>query len=103
MSTAKSTAPRAHSWTGTQAYLLAAFCLVLGVSLGYLFRGSASPATVVSASSAVENSPAQSQTNPQVPPEQQKAMVDQEVSPLLATLKENPDDFETMVKAANLN
>ena len=27
-----------------QAYLLAVFCLVLGVALGYLFRGSASPA-----------------------------------------------------------
>ena len=30
------------SWTSTQAYILAAFCLVLGVALGYLFRGSGS-------------------------------------------------------------
>ena len=103
MSTAKPTAPRANSWTGAQAYPLAAFCLVLGVGLGYLFRGSASPATTVSASPAVENGPARSQpSEPQTTPEQQKATVDQEVSPLLATLKENPDDFDTIVKAANL-
>ena len=31
------------AWTDTQAYMLAVFCLVLGVALGYLFRGSASP------------------------------------------------------------
>lgn len=37
MSTATSSAPRADSSTSTQAYLLAAFCLVLGVGLGYLF------------------------------------------------------------------
>ena len=32
-----------ENWTGTQAYVLAVSCLVLGVALGYLFRGSASP------------------------------------------------------------
>ena len=30
------------TWTNSQAYVLAAFCLMLGVTLGYLFRGSAS-------------------------------------------------------------
>ena len=40
--------------TGTQAYLLAAFCLVLGVALGYLFRGSASPAAQPAVAAAVQ-------------------------------------------------
>jgi len=103
MPIAKPTTPRAQSWTSTQAYLLAALCLVLGVGLGYLFRGSASPAAAVSASSGVQNGTDQNPLNqPQVTPEQQKAMVDQSVSPLLATLKENPDDFDTIVKTANL-
>jgi cytochrome c-type biogenesis protein CcmH/NrfG len=78
-------------------YLLAAFCLVLGVGLGYLFRGSASPAATISASPVVQTS-----TAPQNQPKDQKAMVEQAVFPLLATLKENPDDFDTIVKAANL-
>ena len=37
------THPIPRHWTDTQAYILAVFCLVLGVALGYLFRGSASP------------------------------------------------------------
>ena len=41
-------------------------------------------------------------TQPQLTPEQQKAMVDQAVAPLLATLKTSPDDFNTIVQVANL-
>jgi len=93
-----------ETWTGTQAYILAVFCLVLGVALGYLFRGSASPAAETAAASApadgsvAQGTPAQAQLSP----EQQKAMVDQAVAPLLATLKTNPDDFNTILQVANL-
>ena len=38
--------PDNSTWTSAQAYILAVFCLVLGVALGYLFRGSASPAAL---------------------------------------------------------
>ncbi len=89
-------------WTDVQAYLLAVFCLVLGVALGYLFRGSASPAAAsVQASASAEGSVPQGQA-PQVTPEQQKAMVEQAVVPLLATLKTNPDDLNTIGQLANL-
>ena len=89
---------------GTQACILAAVCLVLGVALGYLFRGSASPvATTAAAASSAEGSAAQGQPGqPQLTPEQQKAMADQAVAPLLATLKSNPDDFNTLAQVANL-
>jgi cytochrome c-type biogenesis protein CcmH/NrfG len=92
-------AKREH-WTDTQAYILAVFCLVLGVALGYLFRGSAPPSTAAATAdgSAAPGAPAQ----PEVTPEQQKAVLDQAVAPLLATLKSNPDDFDTIVKVANL-
>ncbi len=84
--------------------MLAVFCLVLGVALGYLFRGSASPVAETAAASApADGSVAQGEpTQAQVTPEQQKAMLDQAVAPLLATLKTNPDDFDTIVKVANL-
>jgi tetratricopeptide (TPR) repeat protein len=97
-------AVRHENWTGTQAYLLAVFCLVLGVALGYLFRGSASPVAVTAEASApagssvAQGGPTQAQVNP----EQQKAMLDQAVAPLLATINANPDDFDTIVKVANL-
>jgi cytochrome c-type biogenesis protein CcmH/NrfG len=93
------------AWTDIQAYTLAVFCLVLGVALGYLFRGSASPgAATVQASTSAEGSmpPGQASQGPQVTPEQQKAMVDQAVAPLLATFKTNPGDFNTIVRLANL-
>jgi cytochrome c-type biogenesis protein CcmH/NrfG len=93
-----------ENWTSAQAYILACFCLALGVALGYLFRDSASPVTqAVQASTAVNGSAPQGESKqPQLTPEQQKAMVDQAVAPLLATLKTSPDDFTTIVQVANL-
>jgi tetratricopeptide (TPR) repeat protein len=102
------------AWTDVQAYLLAAVCLVLGVALGYLFRGSAAPvagvaqASAASDGSAPHGQPGQAQPNraepaqAQMTPEQQKAMVDQAVAPLLATLKTSPDEFDTIAQLANL-
>lgn len=103
MTSAERNASHSKPWTDVQAYSLAVFCLVLGVALGYLFRGSASPsATTVQASSVAEGSMPQGQAQAQVTPEQQKAMVDQTVAPLLATLKTNPSDLNTIVQVANL-
>lgn len=89
------------AWSGTQAYILAVFCLVLGVALGYLFRGSApQPATTVAAST--DSNAPQGQSTPQLTPEQQKAMVDEAVAPLLAILKDQPENFSSLVQVANL-
>jgi tetratricopeptide (TPR) repeat protein len=92
----------AAAWTSTQAYVLAVFCLVLGVALGYLFRGSASPAETAGASAPANGSAPQGQpTQQQLTPAQQKAIMDQAVAPLLATLKASPDP-NTLVQVANL-
>ena len=90
------------SWTGTQAYILAVFCLVLGVALGYLFRGSASPASETTVAPRANDSAASPSTQAQVTPAQQKEMLNQSVAPLLETLKTNPDDVDTIVKVGNL-
>ncbi|MFZ0804090.1 MAG: tetratricopeptide repeat protein [Terriglobales bacterium] len=93
-----------EEWSGAQAYILAVFCLVLGVALGYLFRGSASPVaeTAEASSPADGSSPHGGPGKPQLTPEQQKAMLDQALAPLLATLKTSPNDFDTIVKVANV-
>jgi cytochrome c-type biogenesis protein CcmH/NrfG len=93
---------QAKDWTDIQAYLLAVFCLVLGVALGYLFRGSASPVVAAAQTSADGGAARGQSTQAQLTPEQQKAMVDQAVAPLLATLKTSPDDFNTIVQVANV-
>ncbi|HXY07744.1 MAG TPA: tetratricopeptide repeat protein [Terriglobales bacterium] len=93
-------ASRQAPWTSTQAYLLAVFCLLLGVALGYLFRASASPDAMYGPASPVDRERQSAQ--PQLSPEEQKQMVDQAVAPLLATLKSKPDDFATIVNVADL-
>ncbi|MFY9743875.1 MAG: tetratricopeptide repeat protein [Candidatus Sulfotelmatobacter sp.] len=104
MSESKSLSSHEQSWSSTQAYAIAFFCLILGVALGYLFRGSASPvANAAPAASAATNSQPAQPSQPQITPEQQKAMVAQAVAPLLATLNDKPDDFDTIVKVANLS
>lgn len=93
-----------ENWTGKQAYILAVFCLVLGVALGYLFRGSASPVanTAEASAPADGSSPHGQPAQPQLTPEQQKAMLDQALAPLLTTLKTSPNDFDTIMNVANL-
>ena len=84
------------AWTSAQAYLLAAFCLLLGVALGYLFRGSASPAAAA----------ATSQQGGAVQSEQQtaeaQAAMEQAAAPLLAAVRQNPNDFDSLVKLGNI-
>src|SRR6266576_6183552 len=84
----------APNWSNVQAYLLAAFCLLLGVALGYLFRGSASsmPQAVTARQStgfAVENTQAQ-------------AALQQSVVPLLEAVNRNPADYDAFVKLGDL-
>lgn len=84
------------AWTGRQAYLLAAVCLLLGVALGYLFRGSASPAPAQAASSE-GNVDHQQPPNPNA-----QAMLAQAAAPLLEALNQDPNDYDSLVKLGNL-
>ncbi len=99
MQSQSTTNSTAAPWTSTQAYVLAAFCLVLGVALGYLFRGSASPAGAQITASA----PAQQGTeaHPQQAAEAQAALM-QAAAPLLDAVKQNPNDYDSLVKLGNL-
>jgi cytochrome c-type biogenesis protein CcmH/NrfG len=95
-STTKSGA--AAGWTATQAYLLAAFCLLLGVALGYLFRGSASPAIPAVAST---NTQQGSGASPQGGAEAQAAL-QLAAAPLQEAVDKDPKDYESLVKLGNL-
>jgi cytochrome c-type biogenesis protein CcmH/NrfG len=90
------------TWTNSQAYVLAAFCLMLGVTLGYLFRGSASQDVPAPTSQTASASVPQGMGQGQITPEQQKAMVDRAAAPLLQAVQSNPNDFESLVKLGNL-
>jgi cytochrome c-type biogenesis protein CcmH/NrfG len=85
------------TWTGQQAYFLAAFCLLLGVALGYLFRGSESPSAQAAAPAAQQESEMQ---QPQAVPAQ--AALAQAVAPLLDVVNKDPNDYDSLVKLADL-
>jgi cytochrome c-type biogenesis protein CcmH/NrfG len=83
-------------WTSTQAYVLAVFCLLLGVALGYLFRGSASPGTQTAPAAGPQASA------PQQPDASMQAALAQAAAPLLEAVKQNPGDNDSLVKLGNL-
>ncbi len=108
MSTAKvapvSTRPQTETpWNARQAYGLAVFCLLLGVALGYLFRGSASPAGDVPASAvSTSSAPAGLDGSGKPTPQQQKAAVDRAAAPWLDAVNKNPNDVEAVVSLGNV-
>lgn len=87
------------TWSSTQAYILAAFCLVLGVGLGYLFRGSAAPSTAQASTPVAQQGSGASQ---QASAADIQAAVSQSAAPLLEALNKNPNDYDSLVKLGNV-
>jgi cytochrome c-type biogenesis protein CcmH/NrfG len=89
------------TWTGTQAYVLAAFCLFLGVALGYLFRGSAS-SVARQASAATTSQQQAGEFHSQQPDANAQAALAQAAAPLLDVVNKNPNDYDSLVKLGDL-
>lgn len=92
----------ATNWTSTQAYVLAAICLLVGIGMGYLFRGSASQAPAAAAEAASAPAPNKGMGQQPVTPEQLKHMADKQAEPLLAQLKTNPNDASLLSQVGNV-
>jgi cytochrome c-type biogenesis protein CcmH/NrfG len=90
------------NWTGTQAYALAACCLLLGVALGYLFRGSAAPNVQAAAVSTASSLQGQSGSQQQPSDAQKQAMLTQAAAPLIDAVNKDPKDYDSLVKLGNL-
>jgi cytochrome c-type biogenesis protein CcmH/NrfG len=93
-------------WQVKQVYALAAVCLLIGLAVGYLFRGSRSPAPpAASAMTAASVPPAgmggQAGAHP-VTLEQMKQMADKQAEPLLARLKDDPKNADLLVQIGNI-
>ncbi|MFZ0733689.1 MAG: tetratricopeptide repeat protein [Candidatus Sulfotelmatobacter sp.] len=84
-------------WTGLQAYLLAAFCLVLGVALGYLYRGSASPGASAAAAVAQDTG-----SQKHAGTAEAQAALTQAAAPYLEAINKDPNDYDSLVKVGNL-
>lgn len=85
-------------------YAMASICLVIGLALGYLFRGSASrPVSTLPAASMSAAAGAPAGTQPQMPSlEDMKHMADKKAEPLLAKLKTDPNNSELLNQIGTL-
>ncbi|MBZ5648352.1 MAG: tetratricopeptide repeat protein [Acidobacteriia bacterium] len=90
---------RSSDWTGTQAYVLAVICLLLGTLVGYLLRGSG-PAQAAPAGQSAES--AAGTMGSQVTPEQLRVMADKQAEPVLGQLKLKPSDPALLMQAGNI-
>jgi cytochrome c-type biogenesis protein CcmH/NrfG len=90
-------------WSSVQVYTLSAICLLVGVTMGYLYRGSTAPQApaAVQTQTQAGNPMGGGQAAPPAPtPERMKQMADQQVAPLLEQLKQNPKDSALLTKIA---
>jgi cytochrome c-type biogenesis protein CcmH/NrfG len=84
---------------------MAIICLIVGTAAGYLVRGSQpvpAPSNSPIAQAQAPNDAMHAGATEQPTPEQMKAMADQQAAPLLAKLKQNPADQQTLSQAGNL-
>jgi tetratricopeptide (TPR) repeat protein len=88
------------TWTSREAYLLALVCLTVGLLLGYIFRGSAPIAGSLPAAAGAVAPATGGPTNRGATPTVES--LQPLVAPLLATLKANPKNFETLVEIGNV-
>jgi len=91
-------AASASNWNARQVYLMAALCLAVGLAIGYLFRGSQSPAASVPAkSSAAASAPSRMPSL-----DQMRHMAEKKAEPLLTKLKDNPNDAALLVQIGDI-
>jgi cytochrome c-type biogenesis protein CcmH/NrfG len=95
-STKQSSRQQSGNLNSTQAGILAAICLLLGVGMGYLFRGSASPTQAPTVAQQARGT-APSKTDPN-----SQASVAQAAVPLLEAVNRDPGDYDSLVKLGNL-
>ncbi|MGB8888422.1 MAG: tetratricopeptide repeat protein [Candidatus Korobacteraceae bacterium] len=92
-------------WKPGQTYAMAVVCLVIGLAIGYLLRGSAAPtpsATVTAAVAGQSTGDPHAGMGQQPMPtlEDMKRMADKQAAPLLTTLKTDPKNAALLNKTA---
>ena len=91
-------------WKPSQAYGMAVVCLVIGLALGYLFRGSEShPAAPQVSNAAPQPAATGSPAMHEMPSlEQMKQMADKKAAPLVARLQSEPGNATLLNQIATI-
>ena len=90
-------------WQAKQVYAMAGVCLLLGLAIGYLFRGSQSPAASVPEAGSTQPGAMAGAMGRQMPSLQQlKQMADKKAAPLLEKLKDDPNNSDLFIQVGNI-
>jgi len=90
-------------WRARQVYAMAAVCLLVGLAMGYLFRGSQSPAPPVPAAGVSRPAAMGGAMGGHMPSlEQMKQMADKKAAPLLEKLKGDPNNSDVLIQVGNI-
>jgi cytochrome c-type biogenesis protein CcmH/NrfG len=90
-------------WRAQQVYVLAAVCLVVGLAIGYLFRGSQSPARPAPEASNTQPAAMAGGMAGHTPTlEDMKKMADTKAAPLLEKLKSDPNNSDLLFQVGNI-
>jgi cytochrome c-type biogenesis protein CcmH/NrfG len=91
------------AWQAKQVYAMAVISLVVGLAIGYLFRGSQSPAVPAQpAVSAQPAAPAGGMGGNMPSLEEMKQMADKKAAPLLEKLKGDPNNSGLLIQVGNI-
>jgi len=94
------TAPSGSVWQARQVYAMAAVCLLVGLAIGYLFRGSQSSAPQARPNQPSDTAAAPGARMPSL--EQMQQMANQKAGPLLAKLKADPNNSGLLLEIGNI-
>ena len=105
MANGPTTAPTAvPSWQAKQVYAMAVISLLVGLAIGYLFRGSQSPAAPPPqpAANAQSAAPAGAMGRHMPSLEEMKQMADKKAAPLLEKLKTDPNNSGLLIQVGKI-
>jgi len=90
-------------WRAKQVYAMAVVCLLVGLAIGYLFRGSQSPAVPVQPVANVPPSAPANAMGGRMPSlDEMKQMADKKAEPLLEKLKSDPHNSDLLIQVGNM-
>jgi cytochrome c-type biogenesis protein CcmH/NrfG len=93
----------APAWPTKQVYGMAVVCLVVGLTVGYLFRGSQSPAPPAQPVTRAKPSPSAGGIGEHTPSlEEMKQMADKKTAPLVEKLKSDPNNRDLLTQIGNI-
>ena len=95
--------PLSPAWQGKQVYGMAVVCLLVGLAVGYLFRGSQSAVSPGQVLTPAQQTKAGGKMGEHMPSlDEMKHMADTKAAPVLEKLKSDPTNDDLLIQVGNI-